>query len=133
MKTLFFSLYLIFSIFTLNAQLIRKPTNLDDKVIFTSVERMPRYPGGETAMLKFIQENIKLPYTVAVTEGKAYVKFTIDPEGNLWNITSLRQPDNELSAEAIRVISIMPPWIPAKHNGYKVYVYYTIPIDFTKY
>jgi len=35
-----------------------------------------------------------------------------------------------LDAEAIRVVELMPKWIPGKQNGKPVKVYYTLPINF---
>jgi len=99
---------------------------------FVVVEEMPQFPGGETEMMKFIGNNVKYP-AQAVKEniqGKVLVKFVIKSDGKIDMIKVLRGVHPALDAEAMRVIGLMPDWIPGKQGGKPVDVSYTVPIQF---
>ena len=57
-------------------------------------------------------------------------QFELDEKGYISNIKVLKSVHPLLDAEAVRVISIMPRWIPAKQNGEPVKTHYTLPITF---
>lgn len=100
--------------------------------LFVIVEEMPEFPGGEKAMREFIAHEVKYP-TIAVEkgiQGKEYVSFVVDQNGNVRNPRIVRGVDSSLDAEALRVISAMPRWKPGKHHGQNVAVSYTVPIYF---
>lgn len=101
--------------------------------VFTYVEQMPEYAGGETEMLLFIKENLKYPEE-ALEEGleaKVYVKFVVDENGAISNVISVRPAGNGFDEEAIRVVESMPEWKPGKQNGRAVKVHFQIPIRFS--
>ncbi|WP_321518367.1 TonB family protein [uncultured Bacteroides sp.] len=100
--------------------------------VFTAVEVMPQYPGGEQELLKFIVTNLKYPVEAqkAEEEGKVYVRFTVTENGYVEDPTILRSVSPLLDNEAKRIISSMPKWIPGKQSGKNVSVYYVIPIMF---
>lgn len=101
--------------------------------IFTYVEEMPQFPGGETEMYKFIEENIQYPKEARDSglQGVVYVRFIISEIGVISHIEILRGFDDDCSTEAKRVVKSMPLWKAGKQNGKFVCVYYTIPIRFT--
>jgi len=101
--------------------------------VFTYVEQMPEYPGGAAEMLRFIKENLKYPEE-ALEEGleaKVFVKFVVDENGAINNVTSVRPAGNGFDEEAIRVVESMPEWKPGKQNGQAVKVNFQIPIRFS--
>lgn len=100
--------------------------------IFTLVEQNPEYPGGTTAMYKYLGENIRYPSEAqkANKQGKVYVKFVIKSDGKIDNINIVKSVSPELDNEAIRVVQNMPNWRPAEQNGKPVSVYYNLPINF---
>lgn len=104
----------------------------DTKNPFVRVEQMPTFPGGEVEMQKFIRENLKYPVTAqnAGIQGRITLRFIIGDDGTITNVTVIRGIDPECDAEAVRVISGMPKWIPGKQNGINVPVYFNIPIQF---
>lgn len=106
-------------------------TGSDDE-IFTVVEKQPEYPGGMSAMFEFLKKNIKYPAEAVKnkTQGKVFLTFVVEKNGSLSNINVLKSLDNSCDAEAIRVISLMPQWIPGSQNGLFVRTKYTLPIDF---
>lgn len=99
---------------------------------FITVERMPVYPGGETAMQAFIVENLKYPVEAqkAGLQGRVTVRYIVNKTGEISNITVIRGVDPSLDAEAVRVIKAMPNWVPGKQNNIEVPVYFTLPIVF---
>ncbi|MDR0891605.1 MAG: energy transducer TonB [Mediterranea sp.] len=95
-------------------------------------EKMPQFPGGEAAMMKFLSSHIKYP-TISLetgSQGKVIVQFVVDRDGAITNPVVLRGADPYLDKEAIRVVSSMPRWIPGEQNGKKVRVKYTVPVSF---
>jgi TonB family protein len=80
----------------------------------------------------FLAENIKYPEDAKKkgVEGRVVIKFIVDENGNLVHPEVLKSPDDNLSAEALRVVSMMPKWVPGEENGKKVPVYFVLPISF---
>lgn len=105
----------------------------DDEEFFMVVENMPEFPGGDLALMKFIQKNVRYPaiakeYNIT---GKVYVSFIVDKQGNVTNVKIVRGVDKNLDAEAVRVVSALPKYKPGKQRGKAVRVMFTIPINFT--
>lgn len=100
--------------------------------IFVNVEELPQFPGGREAMLAFIQKHKKYPQggPDADKEGKVYVAFIVKSDGRIEDIKVKRSLSPSHDAAAIRVIKMMPKWVPAKQNGKAVNCWYTLPIDF---
>jgi periplasmic protein TonB len=97
-----------------------------------SLEVQPEFPGGETALYKYLSENIKYPRIAieANIQGTAYIGFVVEKDGRLSNIRVERTPDEILSNEALRVVSIMPDWSPGKQGGKSVRVSFYLPVKF---
>lgn len=102
-----------------------EPTNN----VYEVVEKMPQYPGGIEALMTFVANSINYPPNGDLV-GKTVVKFTIAKDGFINNIKVLQSFDPIYDKEAIRVINLLPKWIPGEHNGKKVNVYYTLPVIF---
>ena len=103
----------------------------DDKV-YKSVEQMPRFPGGEVGLMKYLQENIKYPPEAAKNdiEGRVIVQFIVDKTGQVGEVKVLRPISEELDAEAVRVVKTLPKFEPGRQDGEAVSVWYTLPISF---
>ena len=108
-----------------------EPVEQDNKV-YNSVEQMPEFPGGVAEMMKFLQMNIKYPPTAAANkiEGRVIVQFIIDATGQVGDVKVVRSVDEELDAEAVRVVKSMPKFTPGRQDGKAVAVWYTLPISF---
>ncbi|WP_277466691.1 M56 family metallopeptidase [Parabacteroides sp. PF5-6] len=100
--------------------------------VFTVVEQMPRFPGGEAALLKYISSQIKYPVRAQEEgiQGRVVASMVVDADGNIKDIEVIRGIDPDLDREAKRVISLLPKWQPGEQRGRKVSVKYTIPIQF---
>jgi protein TonB len=106
----------------------------EDKVeIIDLIESAPVYPGGDSAFIKFIKENIKYPEEARKhgIQGKVFVTLVIESDGSISNVKVLRGIEwwgfNE---EAIRIVMLMPKWIPAKQRGIPVRAQCNLPIKF---
>lgn len=97
---------------------------------FITVEDMPVFPGGETAMQKFIADNLKYPQSAQKTgmQGRVTIRFIVGKTGEISDVRVIRGIDPDCDAEAVRVIKTMPNWTPGKQNGIAVPVYFTLPI-----
>jgi TonB family protein len=100
--------------------------------VFDVVEEMPQYPGGPQALFKFLGENVQYPAEAekAGIQGRVIATFVVEKDGSISQPTIVKSVDPLLDAEAIRVISAMPNWIPGKQNGKVVRVKYTVPLSF---
>lgn len=99
---------------------------------FVSVEQMPQFPGGDAELMKFIGSNLKYPTIAAENgiEGRAVIRFVVTKDGSVSDVQVVRSLDPSCDKEAIRVVKMMPKWVPGKQNGRNVPVYYTLPVLF---
>lgn len=101
-------------------------------MLFSVVEVMPQYPGGQIAMLKYIMENIKYPKQAMKKgiQGRVVVSFIVEKDGRVSNVRLLRSVESSLDKEAVRVVKSMPKWSPGKQNGKPVRVRFNVPVMF---
>ena len=106
-----------------------------EEPIFTIVEQMPEFPGGDEAMYKFINANLRYPQNEKEEgiSGKVNLKFKVDKEGNISDFEVQRGIKGypAFENEAIRVIKKMPKWNPGKQNGRAVSCWFGVPVGFT--
>ncbi len=104
----------------------------ESKPVFTIVEEMPSFPGGETERNKFLAENIVYPQQATENgiQGTVYVSFVVDSKGNVTDVKILRGIGGGCDEEALRVVKMMPAWHPGKQNGKLVRVLFNMPIYF---
>ena len=103
--------------------------------VYQVVEQMPQFPGGQAAMMKFIADSLRYPSVSCEhrIEGRVVVQFVVDCEGNILNPLVVRSVDPLLDREAIRLVKLMPKWIPGRQNGKPVNVVCVVPIRFKLY
>ncbi|NDW13176.1 M56 family peptidase [Bacteroides sp. 214] len=104
----------------------------DNDAVFEVVENSPQYPGGISALMEFLNQNIKYPQKAAAEkiEGIVTVQFVVTKEGNIKDPIVLRGENADLAEEAIRVVKLMPKWQPGTQRGVAVNVKYTVPVRF---
>ncbi len=100
--------------------------------IFTVVETMPEFPGGQGALLQFLAKSIKYPVIAQENgiQGRVTCSFVVNKDGSIVDAEVIRGVDPSLDKEAIRVINTMPKWSPGKQRGKPVRVKYTVPVTF---
>ncbi|MBL4624422.1 MAG: energy transducer TonB [Flavobacteriales bacterium] len=110
-----------------------KDSVVEELEIFTVVEQMPEYPGGQDEMMIFLGENIKYPDAAkdAGIQGTVYVKFILYEDGSIKDVKVMRGIGGGCDEEAIRVVKMMPNWKPGRQRGENVRVSFILPIRFT--
>lgn len=112
------------------------PAETTNKQVFTVVETMPEFPGGDRAMIRFLEKNLKYPNAAktAKTQGTVYVSFLVKQDGTIADANIVRgilgPGGKECGAEALRLVKLMPKWKPAIKNKKPVDVHYSLPVKF---
>ncbi len=110
------------------------PRVLDsEEQVFFIVEKMPQFPGGEDALRMYITRSVDYPEFARENgiEGRVYVTFVVDKNGQVANARIARGVDPSLDQEALRVVNNLPNWKPGVQRGEPVNVSFTVPINFT--
>jgi len=131
MKT---QILLLFSlVFSSIVQAQQDPDRSSDSQVFTVVEEMPKYPGGEQALFKQLAATVRYPEEARDqgVSGVTYVQFIVEKNGELSSFEVIRGVHPLLDAEAVRAISMLNPFEPGKQRGRPVRVSMTIPIRFS--
>lgn len=104
----------------------------EENVVFQVVEKMPSFPGGDAALFKFLNENVKYPVIAQENgvQGRVICQFVVNRDGSIVDVEVVRSVDPSLDKEAIRVIKSMPKWSPGQQRGKPVRVKYTLPVNF---
>jgi len=102
-------------------------------ILYDPIETDPIFPGGQDSLFMFLKANIVYPKAAKKQkiEGNVLVSFVVEKEGSITNVKVVRGVDSLLDAEAIRVVKLMPKWIPATQNAEPVRVMYRLPIVFS--
>ena len=119
----------------MNEIIVEKPVEKPKEVVedvFTVVEQMPQFPGGEAALMKYLQSHINYPPMAAENnvQGKVVVQFVVDKTGRVGEVKVVRSVDKDLDREAARVCKSLPKFTPGRQNGHPVSVWYTLPVFF---
>jgi protein TonB len=101
--------------------------------IFSIVEQMPEFPGGHKELMEFLNRNIHYPVAAreSAIQGVVYVSFIVEATGKISKPAVLRGIGGGCDEETLRVIKLMPDWIPGQHRGKAVSVKYNLPVSFT--
>jgi TonB family protein len=112
-----------------NDQVIKR-NGRDD--VLKLAEAAPLYNGGDKAMRKFLQSNIKYPLKPKEdgVQGTVFIRFVVEKDGVVDDVVVAKGVHPMLDAEAKRVVSIMPKWTPGRQKNKNVAVQYTLPVRF---
>ncbi len=89
-----------------------------EQLDFASVKSAPEYKGGKEAMYKFIYANMQYPKDAKAKgiEGDVLMKFTVGKDGSISKIKVIEGIYPSIDVEAVRVVKLMPKWIPGKYG-----------------
>ena len=109
-----------------------KRTEIDSDKVFSSVEEMPKFPGGDEALLKYVGMHLNYPKEALRNnvQGKCILKFVVTKIGTIGKIKIVRSLSQECDEEAKRVVRTLPEFFPGRQNGRPVNVWYTLPVTF---
>jgi protein TonB len=104
----------------------------EDENPATSGDTVPEYPGGISAFVKYISQNLKYPDVARLIgiSGKLYVSFIIERDGRVTNVTPKNCIGAGCEAEATRLLETSPAWKPGIQNNRPVRVLFNVPIAF---
>ena len=104
----------------------------EDTTIYDQVEVMPTYHGDIEALYRHIAAEMHYPDSALADgiQGRVIVRFVVEKDGRLTHFEVVRTPDERLCDEAIRVLKLTEPWIPAKNKGQDVRCHFVIPVLF---
>lgn len=99
-----------------------------------SVDEAPSFPGGDAAMMRYINTERRYPRTAYdnAVEGRVLCGFIVEPDGTLSNLEVVRGVEESLNREALRVIDSMPDWSPGVIGGQPVRVYMLVAVPFRR-
>lgn len=115
--------------------MVAKSDTLKEELIFGEIaETQPSFPGGNSALLQYIQDNVRYPQEALKDnlEGRVGVNFTIERDGSITNVKVVKSVHPILDKEAVRVVESMPKWIPGRRNGESYRVNYHLPITISR-
>lgn len=100
---------------------------------YSYVEQMPEYPGGDEERIRFFNKNVKYPAIAKESgiQGVVYLTFVVSTTGQISQVQVVRGIGGGCDEEAVRVLQMMPNWIPGRQNGKPVPVQYTLPLRFS--
>lgn len=93
----------------------------------------PSYKGGITAFYKYLATSIRYPENCQRMgiQGQVVLKFVVEKDGSITNITVLNEVNPDLAQEAVRVLKQSTKWSPGTIKGKEVRVSYNIPVSFS--
>lgn len=113
---------------------IEVQTNLGGDHVYSNPQKLPMYKDGIENMYSFINQNLNYPNweKIQKIEGRVIVSFIVEKDGSLSDIKVVRAPEKSknFNTEVIRIIKLMPKWVPAEHDNKKVRCAYYLPIMF---
>lgn len=103
-----------------------------DNKVYSVVEQMPNFPGGEAALLEYISANLKYPQSALEqgTQGTVMLRFVVTGTGGIGEVQILKGLDPDCDDEAKRVVKSLPKFNPGMQQGRPVSVWYTTPVRF---
>lgn len=99
---------------------------------FITAEVMPQFVGGQEALMRYMQKNLRYPPQALRNgvDGRVFISFTIQADGSIADVEVVKGLGFGTDEEAARVVKNMPPWTPGRQNKHNVAVRYTMPITF---
>ena len=102
----------------------------------STIESKPDFPGGLQKFYAFVQKNLVIPETLKAEKFKGMViaSFVVEKDGKITDVKMVRGSDAAIGQEVVRVLKMMPNWMPGQNNGKNVRCSFTVPItiDTTK-
>ncbi len=105
----------------------------EEAKVYNVVEQMPSFPGGETALLKYVTTHIKYPAIAQEQEisGVVVLRFVVKEDGSVGEVIVQKSLEKHCDEEAVRVVKSLPRFIPGKQQGKAVRVWYTLPVRYS--
>lgn len=104
----------------------------DEDQVYEVVENNPEFPGGDEALMAYLQKNIKYPAIAQDNgiQGRVIIEFVVNRDGSVVDPKVMKSLDPSCDKEAMRVIKAMPKWKPGRQRGKAVRVKFRVPVLF---
>ncbi len=104
----------------------------EEDVVYQVVEEMPQFPGGMPGLSQYLAGALRYPAEArkANVQGTVFVSFVVTRTGSISEVTLLKGIGYGCDEEAMRVVGLMPAWIPGRQSGRPVSVRYSLPLRF---
>ena len=104
----------------------------EEAKVYNVVEQMPSFPGGEAALLKYVNTHIKYPAIAQEQEisGVVVLRFVVKEDGSVGEVIVQKSLEKHCDEEAVRVVKSLPRFMPGKQQGKAVRVWYTLPVRY---
>ena len=105
----------------------------EEPVWFQVIEQMPEFPGGDSALFRFLSDNVKYPVIAQENgiQGRAHCRFLVDVDGSVRDVHIVKSAgDKSLDKETVRVVSSMPKWKPGMQREKPVAVHFSVVMRF---
>ena len=101
--------------------------------VYVFPEEYPSFPGGEEALYKFIDDNLRYPEEAREVnvQGTVIIRFVVEKDGSISNAAIAREIGCGCGREALRVVNMMPRWKPGKQGGKPVRTEFILPVKFS--
>ena len=105
-------------------------TAIEQDKVYRSVAQMPRFPGGEAALMKYIDSHLQEPQTQEKITGNVVLQFIVQSDGSIDEVKVVRSLHPDYDKEAVSVVKSLPKFTPGRQNGQAVAVWYTVPVNY---
>jgi len=104
----------------------------ENEKVYDVVEQMPSFPGGPSALFDYLSNTVRYPPAAMKKgiQGRVICTFVVEGDGSISDVKVTKSVDESLDREAVRVLRVMPRWIPGRQDGKPVRVKYTVPMAF---
>lgn len=109
-----------------------KASGAEESKVFSYVEQMPQFPGGESALMRYIGDHLRYPAAAQDQniQGVVMLRFVVTGSGQVGEVQVLKSLDPSCDREAVRVVKSLPKFIPGRQQGRPVNVWFQLPIRF---
>lgn len=104
----------------------------DNDSVYSYVDKMPEFPGGSDTLYQWINHHLKYPKAALEEDrfGTVFCSFIVQKDGRITDINVRKSNYSDFDNEALRLLKLMPEWIPGRCNGALVDVKINFPIKF---
>lgn len=104
----------------------------ESKLDTAKLDKYPQFPGGDTAEVRFMNQNIKYPQVArdSSIQGKVILAFIVSEDGSLSDFRIIKSVQKDLDAEAMRVAKLLPKFKPGMRAGKAVKAVFEFPVNF---
>lgn len=105
---------------------------VEDEEVFQNVDKKPEFPGGQSALERFIKNHLRHPVSVRESNlnGRVVCEFIVNKDGSISDIEVVRSNYSAMNDEVVRMLQEMPRWEPATSKGEPVSARYVLPVQF---